>query len=206
MANGKLFPAEDKEKWLEAIEILSNINKLVQEDISHMIVLRNDEKFKSGIDLSNNQNNNTNESNLNSTETNNEAGDSRKDLKLGTFKKKKSLKSNSKGKMSKRKSSNKIINVSKRKEVKRKTSSSIDSGDEITNILPKNIENLRPPNVWNYPIEKVEKAKELKKKRKMKKNQKKKKMKLDMSIHFYAIMMEELKNLWKFLMIFIKMH
>ena len=108
------FPAEDKEKWLEAIEILSNINKLVQEDISHMIVLRNDEKFKSGIDISNNQNNNTNESNLNSTETNND-GDSRKDLKLGTFKKKKSLKSNSKGKMSKRKSSNKIINVSKRK-------------------------------------------------------------------------------------------
>jgi len=159
------FPAEDKDKWLEAIEILANINKLVQEDISHMIVLRNDEKFKSGNEP-NNQNNLT-ESNLNSvtTETNNEGG-SRKDLKLSSLKSRKSVKPNSKGKLNKRKSSNKVINVSKRNEVKRKTSSSIDSGDEITNILPKNIENLRPPNVWNYPIDKVEKAKEMEKKKK----------------------------------------
>ena len=200
------FPAEDKEKWLEAIEILSNINKLVQEDISHMIVLRNDEKFKSGGDI-NNQNNFTNESNINSvtTETNNEAGESRKDLKLSSLKSKKSVKSNSKGKFNKRKSSNKVITVSKRNDTKRKTSSSINSGDEITNILPKNIENLRPPNVWNYPIEKVEKAKELEKKKKNEEEHKEKKMKLDMSIHLYVIMMEELKSLWKYLMKYIKM-
>ncbi len=39
----------------------------------------------------------------------------------------------------------------------------------------------------------------------MKKNTKKKKMKLDMSIHLYVIMMEELKSLWKYLMKYIKM-
>ena len=55
-------------------------------------------------------------------------------------------------------------------------------------------------------LKKQKKQKNWKKKSKMKKNQKKKKMKLDMSIHFCVIMMEELKNLWKFLMIFIKMH
>ena len=36
------FPPDDREKWLEAIEILSNVNKLVQEDIRDMILLRND--------------------------------------------------------------------------------------------------------------------------------------------------------------------
>ena len=40
------FPPEDRDKWIQAIESLSNINRLVQEDIRDMILTGNDEKYK----------------------------------------------------------------------------------------------------------------------------------------------------------------
>ena len=40
------FPPEDRDKWLNAIEVLSNINRLVQEDIRDMILTGNDEKYR----------------------------------------------------------------------------------------------------------------------------------------------------------------
>ena len=43
------FPPEDRDKWILAIESLSNINRLVQEDIRDMILTGNDEKFKALI-------------------------------------------------------------------------------------------------------------------------------------------------------------
>ena len=75
-------------------------------------------------------------------------------------------KSKEKNKVKKHQSSKKNIpshkGVSPRKSL-RKTS--VDSNEE-RNILPKNIDNLRPPQVWNYPIERIEKLKnDLKKKK-----------------------------------------
>ena len=43
------FPPEDRDKWIIAIESLSNINKLVQEDIRDMIITGNDEKYRNFI-------------------------------------------------------------------------------------------------------------------------------------------------------------
>ena len=40
------FPPEDRDKWIKAIEDLSNINKLVQEDIRDMILTGDDEKYR----------------------------------------------------------------------------------------------------------------------------------------------------------------
>ncbi len=48
------FPPDDRDKWLEVIEILSNVNKLVQEDLRDMIVLRNDKiEFGKKININN---------------------------------------------------------------------------------------------------------------------------------------------------------
>lgn len=41
-----LFPPEDKDKWLEAITALTNINILVQEDIRDMLLLGTEEKLR----------------------------------------------------------------------------------------------------------------------------------------------------------------
>jgi hypothetical protein len=50
------FPPEDRDKWLVAIESLSNINRLVQEDIRDMILTGNDEKFKTNLAKDKNEN------------------------------------------------------------------------------------------------------------------------------------------------------
>ena len=41
-----LFPPEDRDKWLEAITALTNINIRVQEDIRDMLLLGNEDKIK----------------------------------------------------------------------------------------------------------------------------------------------------------------
>ena len=41
-----LFPPEDRDKWLDAIIALTNINVRVQEDIRDMLLLGNEEKIK----------------------------------------------------------------------------------------------------------------------------------------------------------------
>ena len=41
-----LFPPEDRDKWLDTITALTNINVRVQEDIRDMLLLGNEEKIK----------------------------------------------------------------------------------------------------------------------------------------------------------------
>ena len=148
------FPPDDRDKWLEAIEILSNVNKLVQEDLRDMIVLRNDKiEFGKKISANNISVNDNNQS---------ENSEERKHSKD---------KSKEKNKMKKHQSSKKTIlshkGVSPRKSIRK---GSVDSNEE-KNILPKNIENLRPPHVWNYPVERIEKLKnDMKKKKEDKDN------------------------------------
>ena len=165
------FPPDDRDKWLEAIEILSNVNKLVQQDLRDMIVLRNDKiEFGKKISTNNISVNDNNQS---------ENSEERKHSKD---------KSKEKNKMKKHQSSKKTIlshkGVSPRKSIRK---GSVDSNEE-KNILPKNIENLRPPHVWNYPVERIEKLKNEKKKKKEDKDNNE----IDLIRHEKKILLERL--------------
>ena len=163
------FPPEDRNKWLLAIEYLANINKLVQEDIRDMILKGNDEKYRNfspnkvekGKD--NNQNNKKNISSNKLLNTDNTLSDS--SINFGHEKKKEKISSRQQTK--KRNDSRKGTNASKRsnhrenseKEKKKgsqRRTDSMDSTDRIIVSLPKNKNGLRPPFVWNFPIERIE--------------------------------------------------
>ena len=152
------FPPDDREKWLEAIEILSNVNKLVQEDIRDMILLRNDKvnettDKKSTTNLKTNINDTSQNTNENSADEKKTSKEKSKE-KGGKIGKKHSSNIQKKGAGHK--------GITSRKSIRK---ISIDSNDE-KNVLPKNIDNLRPPNVWNYPVERIEKIKNDMKKKK----------------------------------------
>ena len=173
------FPPEDRDKWLIAIEDLVNINKLVQEDIRDMILTGNDEKyanfstFKDEKDISITLSTNNNISNApNSIKKPSTKGISTEHTLTessrhhGYEKKKERLKSNkniTKIKNSSRTSSRKTTKVSKNeneKEGKGHRSDSLDSTDKYILTLPKNKNGLRPPFVWNFPIQRIEEIRE----------------------------------------------
>ena len=152
------FPPDDREKWLEAIEILSNVNKLVQEDLRDMILLRNDKvnetsEKKSTTNLKSNNSETIQNTIENSTEEKKNPKEKSKE-KGGKLGKKHSSQIQKKGTGHK--------GITSRKSIRK---ISTDSSDE-KNVLPKNIDNLRPPHVWNYPVERVEKIKNDMKKKK----------------------------------------
>ena len=141
------FPPDDREKWLEAIEILSNVNKLVQEDLRDMILLRNDKvnetsEKKSTTNLKSNNSETIQNTNENSTEEKKNPKEKTKE-KGGKLGKKHSSQIQKKGTGHK--------GITSRKSIRK---ISTDSSDE-KNVLPKNIDNLRPPHVCNYPVERV---------------------------------------------------
>ena len=172
------FPPEDRDKWLIAIEDLVNINKLVQEDIRDMILTGNDEKyinfttFKEEKDISLNVSTTNNVSNVHNTnkkpsnKQNNEHTLTESSRHHGYEKRKDRLKSNknvTKIKNSSRTSSRKTTKVSKNeneKEGKAHRSDSLDSTDKYLLTLPKNKNGLRPPFVWNFPIQRIEEIRE----------------------------------------------
>ena len=174
------FPPEDREKWLIAIESLSNINRLVQEDIRDMILTGNDEKFRANINKDKNENNYAGRNNNFGVDKNvssnkilntdnsisdtslNIVGNERKINKKGT-----------RAQQKKRSTSRKGTNLSKHSnqgEKERKVShkDSMDSTDRIIASLPTNKNGLRPPFVWNFPIERIEEIREKTKKEKEK--------------------------------------
>ena len=168
------FPPEDRDKWLIAIESLSNINRLVQEDIRDMILSGNDEKYRSFSpnkaenEKGYNQNLNTNKKNTSSNKIintdNNTLSDSSMNYGYAHHgHEKKTNKSFKRQKTNKRSNSKKGTNVSSKgstqREKEKKTSKrhdSLDSTDKIVLSLPKNKNGLRPPFVWNFPIERIE--------------------------------------------------
>ena len=166
------FPPEDRNRWLMAIEELSNINKLVQEDIRDMILTGNDEKYRNfspnpnkvekAKDINVNQSTsrkNISSNKLNSNTDNNLSDSSRN---YGHNHGKKRDKNDSRHQTKRRNNSRKGTNVSKtsthrdkdKKESHRRDS--MDSTDRIITSLPKNKNGLRPPFVWNFPIERIE--------------------------------------------------
>ena len=165
------FPPDDRNKWLEAIEILSNVNKLVQDDIRDTIILGNEEKYikEENKEENNNENNpkRNSKSNkfifvenaklksnkkINNSSTNDDTPNEYNDLIA--------VRANSKRQVLRKTSKN---NLSNRKNTIKSTiakKSSCDSIEAQLMNLPKNGNNLRPPNVWNYPINRIEDIRE----------------------------------------------
>jgi len=137
------FPKEDKNKWNEAIELLRNINELVREDIRDFFLYPKEE-----MDLvrKNTESNPINRLNSNSSLD--------KSLSSGSNSKKKILrKPSSKKNLKRRKSS---VHKTKKSRIRRKNTMSSRDSFEFEMYIPKNLELLRPPNVWNFPIHKLQ--------------------------------------------------
>ena len=158
------FPPEDRDKWLIAIEALSNINRLVQEDIRDMILTGNDEKYKANLNNEKNENNyagrnslfagDKNVSSNKILNTENSISDSSINL---INRERRTSKKGTKAQPKKRNTSRKGTNLSKHsdkrdKEKKVSRKDSLDSSDRIIASLPTNKNGLRPPFVWNFPI------------------------------------------------------
>ena len=164
------FPPEDRDKWITAIEDLSNINKLVQEDIRDMILVGNDDRYR-------NMNQNRGErirenipnakNNIASNKVLNTESNAIDSVRQEKRKEKSSSRHLTKVK---RNSSRKSTNRSKQEKDKDKKpshrSDSLDSTDKIIVSLPHNKNGLRPPFVWNFPIERIEEIREKLKKEK----------------------------------------
>ena len=157
------FPPDDRNKWLEAIEELSNINKLVQEDIRDMILTGNDaqyrnfspnkiEKVKDKDKDNNPLKKSINSSRILNTNSDNNPSDS---SRKHAYEKKRSIKQSLRKKNSSKKGT-KISNQSDKDKKVSHRSDSMDSTDRIILSLPKNKNGLRPPFVWNFPIERIE--------------------------------------------------
>ena len=181
------FPPEDRDKWLVAIESLSNINRLVQEDIRDMILTGNDEKFKANLAKEKNENifasrnsrvnNLVGDKNVSSNKILN-TDNSISDTSLNfTTNERKTNKKGTRAQGRKRSTSRKGTNLSKHsqhnrdKEKKSTRKDSLDSSDRIIASLPTNKNGLRPPFVWNFPIERIEEIREKTKKEKEKMEQ-----------------------------------
>ena len=141
------FKKEDKNLWLEAIDLLSEINILVREDIRDYFITmkkREEEEEHDNLNLSSSKNNssfyeqNSNVSGIGKSKT---AKKGKKQLKP-LVKKKSITKTDTKYRK-------------RRKSASRKYSSSSISEQNIK--IPKDLNNLRPPTVWNFPIHKIEK-------------------------------------------------
>ena len=133
------FPAEDKELWLEAINILVEINVRVREDLRDTILLGKEQT------MLNEANNNgtgavvTNQSAAKEDERNSRRKDS------STSNKKLSRRNSKIRKMS----TSGIKGPQQRSQKKKKSSAS--------NVyIPESLDGLRPPLVWNFPIERIE--------------------------------------------------
>ena len=133
------FNKEDKQMWVDAIEILSQVDGLVQEDIRDEILYP-----KTEIDLQND----TSSSN---------------DLKKLSSKNLKNLsrqQSANRNKKLSRKGSKMGINLMS-KDKKRTTKRKLSKKYSLSTIsndfkMPNNLQVLRPPSVWHFPIHRLE--------------------------------------------------
>ena len=140
------FKKEDKNLWLEAIDLLSEINILVREDIrDYLITGRKKEEFEDRDDMSSKNNSSFMDQNSSISGISKSKTAKKGKNKLKPLKKQKSLtKTDSKTAKNKR-----IRHHSSRKY------SGLSTSEH--NKLPKDINNLRPPSVWNFPVHRIEK-------------------------------------------------
>ena len=141
------FNKNDKRLWIEAIELLSNINELVREDIRDSILNSNEKEILiKDINFTHNNENILNSKNKD-TKIQITSQQSSSSSLSNTMSKKKSSKKNLQNtlKINKKKSKDKNIFNKKRKVFRQRTKSSFD----LTKI---DINAFRPPNIWNYPF------------------------------------------------------
>ena len=143
------FKKEDKNLWLEAIDLLSEINVLVREDIrDYFITGKKQDEFEGRDDESSNLNNSS------FMEQNSSISGISKSKNKTAKKGKSRLKSLTKQKSITRTDSKNAKNKRTKRKLSRKYS---DLSIPEQNKLPKDINKLRPPSVWNYPIHRIEK-------------------------------------------------
>ena len=140
------FKKEDKNLWLEAIDLLSEINILVREDIrDYFITGKKKEEFDDRDDVSSKNNSSFMEQNSSISGISKSKTSKKGKNKLKPIKRQKSLNKtdskNAKNKRVRHHSSRKYSGI---------------SASEL-NKLPKDINNLRPPSVWNFPVHRIEK-------------------------------------------------
>ena len=142
------FKKEDKDSWLKAIDLLSTINVLVREDMRDSFICGKKQKFikenKEDSEFENyTSSKNSSFTDLNaSLSSNKQKPQKQKSKKLNPVLKRKSTAKNS---------------VSRQK-IKRRSSRKYSGLSTFDNLkMPKDINNLRPPSVWNYPIHRLEK-------------------------------------------------
>ena len=139
------FSKNDKNLWIETIDLLSNINELVREDIRDSFIFPKEEGVGGEGDSLNSSQNSVD---LNSSQISNK----------GTKKKKNSSKRNSNTKLAlvrQNSKKEKTKTRGNRKALSRKKAlTSVDSKK-----IPDNINAFRPPNVWNYPFHRLFKLK-----------------------------------------------
>ena len=152
------FNKSDKDLWIEAIEALSYINELVREDIRDKILNETEEKK--------NERENGNESalkqNLNNESSHHDnisiISSKRKDSSSSSLSSKIYVGKGTKLKMSStrknmpRKTKDRNLFIKKKSIVRQQSSNNID----LSKI---NLDLLRPPQVWNYPIFRLRKLK-----------------------------------------------
>ena len=152
------FNKSDKDLWIEAIEALSYINELVREDIRDKILNETEEKK--------NERENGNESTLKQSLNNENShhdnisiiSSKRKDSSSSSLSSKIYVGKGTKLKMSStrknmpRKTKDRNLFIKKKSIVRQQSSNNID----LSKI---NLDLLRPPQVWNYPIFRLRKLK-----------------------------------------------
>ena len=181
------FPKEDKNLWIEAIILLQQINELVREDIRDHYLYPKEE-----LDLLKKEKDENPINRLSSQGSS--SGSSNKIRRISSkIKRQPSKKTNNI-------KSQKSIKRGNKKRITKKSSLSSKDSLEIGFKLPHNLNALRPPNVWNFPLRTLVDFK--KKKRLMKEEFLKKK--LEMLIQLLIIMTKELKNSMIYLIKFMK--
>ena len=148
------FNKNDKGLWIEAIEALSNINELVREDIRDSILNEKEEKEKEKekdtlINEKSKGDDTPKETNLTNKhkESSSESLSSRVYVKRNPKTKLSSSRSNVR-----KKSKEGSVLIKKKMIIRQQSINSVD----LTKI---NLDSLRPPKVWNYPIFRLKKLK-----------------------------------------------
>lgn len=126
------FPPEDKEMWIEAIDMLKNINELVQEDIRDNIL--NPKKEEDAREIKENES----KKKTHSRPVTKSSGNSLNTNPRTLMKKKLNLDKSRRGSYS----SNESFDLGRKQGIK--------------------LDNLRPPHVWNFPVLKMQELRNLK--------------------------------------------
>ena len=139
------FKKEDKNLWLEAIDLLSEINILVREDIRDYFITGKKKDELEDRDDASSKNSSFMEQNSSISGISKSKTAKKGKNKLKSLVKQKSI----------TKSDSKSIKNKRARHHSSRKYSGISSSE--LNKLPKDANKLRPPSVWNFPIHRIEK-------------------------------------------------